>query len=88
VAQDGRRVRASAGAASFRCCPALERCLRDAHTQVQRLRDEVANDPGEASRQQQKAWERAAREREERIRKALLLLPEMETLYRHSAYDV
>jgi hypothetical protein len=55
---------------------------------VQRLRDEVANDPGEASRQQQKAWERAAREREERIRKALLLLPEMETLYRHSAYDV
>jgi hypothetical protein len=40
--------------------------------------DEIATDPGVASRRQQKARERAAREREERIRKALLLLPEME----------
>jgi hypothetical protein len=45
---------------------------------VQRLRDEVANDPGVASRRQQKARERAAREREERIRKALERMPEME----------
>ena len=78
VAQDGLRVRASAGVASFRRRPTLERCLQDAQTQVQRLRDEVATDPGEASRGQQKARERAAREREEQIRKALLLLPEME----------
>jgi transposase len=78
VAQDGLRVRASAGAASFRRRPTLERCLQDAQTQVQRLRDEVANDPGEASRRQQKARERAAREREERIRKALERMPEME----------
>ncbi len=78
VAQDGLRVRASAGAASFRRRPTLERCLQDAQTQVQRLRDEIATDPGVASRRQQKARERAAREREERIRKALLLLPEME----------
>ena len=46
VAQDGMRVRASAGAASFRRRPTLERCLQDAQTQVQRLRDEVATDPG------------------------------------------
>jgi transposase len=78
VAQDGMRVRASAGAASFRRRPTLERCLQDAQTQVQRLRDEVANDPGVASRRQQKARERAAREREERIRKALERMPEME----------
>jgi Transposase DDE domain len=78
VAQDGMRVRASAGAASFRRRPTLERCLQDAQTQVQRLRDEVANDPGVASRRQQKARERAAREREERIRKALERRPEME----------
>jgi transposase len=78
VAQDGMRVRASAGAASFRRRPTLERCLQEAQTQVQRLRDEVANDPGEASRGQQKARERAAREREERIRKALERMPEME----------
>ena len=78
MAQDGLRVRASAGAASFRRRPTLERGLQEAQTQVQRLRDEGASDPGVASRQQQKARERAAREREERIRKALLLLPEME----------
>jgi hypothetical protein len=71
-------VRASAGAASFRRRPTLERCLQEAQTQVQRLGDEVASDPGVASRRQQKARERAAREQEERIRKALLLLPEME----------
>src|SRR5205823_9314268 len=46
VAQDGMRVRASAGAASFRRRPTLERCLQDAQTQVQRLRDEVANELG------------------------------------------
>ena len=78
VAQDGMRVRASAGAASFRRRPTLERCLQDAQTQVQRLRDEVATDPGEASRGQQKARERAAREREERIHKALEPMPELE----------
>src|SRR5205823_575598 len=78
VAQDGLRVRASAGAASFRRRPTLERCLQDAQTQVQRLRDEVATDPGEASRGQQKARERAAREREERIHKALEPMPELE----------
>jgi transposase len=78
VAQDGLRVRASAGAASFRRRPTLERCLEEARAQVQRLRDEVANDPGEATRQQQKARERAAREREERIHKALERMPEME----------
>ncbi len=78
VAQDGLRVRASAGAASFRRRPTLERCLQDAQTQVQRLRDEIATDPGEASRRQQKARERAAREGEERICKALERMPEME----------
>ncbi|MDQ3966515.1 MAG: IS1182 family transposase [Actinomycetota bacterium] len=78
VAQDGMRVRASAGGASFRRRPTLERCLQEARAQAQHLRDEVASDPGVASRQQQKARERAAREREERIRKALERMPEME----------
>jgi transposase len=56
VAQDGLRVRASAGAASFRRRPTLESCLQEARAQVQRLRDEVANDPGGATRQQQKEY--------------------------------
>jgi transposase len=78
VAQDGMRVRASAGAASFRRRPTLEQCLQEAQTQVQRLRAELETDPGEANRQQQRARERAARERDERIRQALARMPEME----------
>jgi transposase len=78
VAQDGMRVRASAGAASFRRRPTLEQCLEEACTQVQRLRTELETDPAEANRQQQRARERAAREREERVRKALERMPELE----------
>src|ERR1700758_278061 len=78
VAQDGMRVRASAGAASFRRRPTLEECLQQAQEQVQRLRAELEADPGEANRRQRQAQERAAREREERIRQALERVPELE----------
>ncbi|MHB1426440.1 MAG: transposase [Gemmataceae bacterium] len=78
VAQDGMRVRACAGAASFRRRATLEQCLHEAQTQMQRLRVELETDPGEANRQQHKARERAARERADRIRQALQRLPEME----------
>lgn len=78
VAQDGMRVRASAGAASFRRRPTLEQCLLEAQTQVQRLRQELETNPGEANRQQQRARERAARERQERLEQALARMPEME----------
>jgi transposase len=78
VAQDGMRVRASAGAASFRRQPSLEQCLQDAQAQVQRLRAELETDPAEANRRQRQAQERAAREREERIRQALARMPELE----------
>jgi transposase len=78
VAQDGMRVRASAGAASFRRRPTLEQCLQEAQTQVQRLRAELEADPAEAHRRQQQAQQRAAREREERVRQALQRLPELE----------
>ena len=59
VAHDGMRVRASAGAASFRRRPTLDECLQQAQAQVQRLRAELETDPGEANRQQTKARERA-----------------------------
>jgi transposase len=77
VAQDGMRVRASAGAASFRRRPTLEQCLQQAHEQVQRLRTELEDDPGQGKRRQAQAQQRAAREREARIRKALERLPEL-----------
>ena len=42
VAQDGMRVRASAGAASFRRRETLERLLQEAQVEVQRLRQKLA----------------------------------------------
>jgi transposase len=78
VAQDGMRVRASAGASSFRRRPTLERCLQQAEEQVARLRAEVEADPARGHAQQQQAQARAARERAERIQRALERLPELE----------
>ena len=78
VAQDGMRVRASAGAASFRRRPTLEEALAEAEAQVQALRAELEQDPAASNRRQRKARERAARERAERIKGALDRLPELE----------
>src|SRR5205085_6256213 len=78
VAQDGMRVRASAGAASFRRRPTLEEALAQAEAQVEALRAEVEEDPAASNRRQQKARERATRERAERIQGALDRLPELE----------
>jgi transposase len=78
VAHDGMRVRASAGAASFRRKPTLEEHLREAEEQVRRLKEELDDDPGAPSRRQAKARERAARERTQRLRQALARIPEME----------
>ena len=50
VAQDGVRVRASAGAASFRRHSTLQECRRDAEKALADLRAEVNADPGAASR--------------------------------------
>ena len=80
VAQDGMRVRASAGAASFRRRGTLERCLDEARTQVETLKRQLEDDPGELTRKQQAARTRAAREREEKVRKALERLPELEQI--------
>jgi transposase len=78
VAQDGVRVRASAGAASFRRKKTLEQCLEEATEQVKALRQELDEDPGATSRRQRAARERAARERQKRVCKALAHVPEVE----------
>ncbi len=78
VAQDGMRVRASAGASSFRRRPTLETCQAEARDQVETLRAEVASDPTGANRRRKAARLRAARERSERIAKALAQLPQAE----------
>lgn len=80
VAQDGMRVRASAGAGSFRRQEKLEGYLEAARAQVARLKVEVEADPGEAERARQAARLRAAKEREARLEKALSRLPEIEAI--------
>lgn len=77
VAQDGMRVRADAGAASFRRQASLQEHLREAGELVRTLKKQAECDPGQAKRREQAARLRAAEDREERIRKALEQLPEV-----------
>src|SRR5713226_5317353 len=65
------RVRASAGAASFRREKSLQKCLEEAAQQVQALRSQVDEDSGAASRREQAARQRAAEERHARVQRAL-----------------
>ena len=78
VAQDGMRVRADAGAASFRRRESLEKCQQQAQEQVESLRQELETDPATSTRRRQAARERAARERSERVGQALEVLSEIE----------
>lgn len=71
VAQDGVRVRAAAGAPSFRRRSTLRDCLREAREQVTALERELAEEPGHDSLRRQAARIRAATEREQRIQQAL-----------------
>jgi transposase len=61
VAQDGMKVRASAGSSSFRRRPTLQRCLQEAEGQVEALQKQLEEDPAGMSRRQQAAQQRAAR---------------------------
>jgi transposase len=78
VAQDGMRVRASAGAASFRRQRTLEQLEQIAQGEVRRLRQEIERDPSAGTKRQRKARERAAREHEARVRQALNMLAALE----------
>lgn len=78
VAQDGMRVRASAGASSFRRKGTLEKCLDEAREQVNRLATEREHPDPKVNQRQQSARERAARERLERVEKALEHMPVIE----------
>jgi transposase len=71
VAQDGMRVRANAGASSFRREASLQTCLQEAQAQVEALRNQLDEDGQAATRRQQAARQRAARERVERVQQAL-----------------
>jgi transposase len=78
VVQDGVRVRASAGAASFRRKKTLHKELKKAQRRVAQLKQEVNDDPDASNRRIRAANERAAREREARVKAALGKLAEIE----------
>jgi transposase len=78
VVQDGLRVRASAGAGSFRRQKKLYKELRKAKRLVERLREENDDDPDASNRRIRAARERAAREREAQVQAALAQLAEIE----------
>jgi len=70
LAQDGVRIRASAGAASFRREATLERHLADAQAVVEELKRAVEARSDASNERIQAAKERAARERSERVKAA------------------
>lgn len=88
VAQDGLRVRASAGAASFRRRPTLEQALREARAFLAQLPapdapQATGQEPGDrgdraAAARRHAAQARAARERVARLEAALAELPAAE----------
>lgn len=79
LSQDGLRVRASAGASSFRRRQALERLQAEARAHVARVKQELAADD-ETSPRVKAARQRAAREKLARIEAALAVLPELEAI--------
>lgn len=77
LAQDGLRVRAAAGAGSFRRRERLVKLAAAAKTRVERLRAELEADPAAGDRRQRAARQRAARECEERVKAALDRMDEL-----------
>lgn len=80
VAQDGVRVRADAGAASFRRRASLQDSLEQARARVQQLKAELDADPACDSRRKAAAQQRAQREMHQRVQAALDRLPELQAI--------
>jgi transposase len=77
LAQDGVKIRASAGTSSFRRTETLEQKLVTAQAVVEELKREVEEDPEASDKRVRAAKERAARERVERVQEAQAALAEI-----------
>ena len=71
LTQDGIRIRAAAGAASFRRLETLKRLLAEVGERIAALKREIDADPDASNRRLRAAQLRAARAREERIAAAI-----------------
>lgn len=78
IAQDGMRVRASAGAASFRRRKRLRELERAVRGRIEKLRRELDDDPAATSRRVAAAREKAVQDRLSRVRRALAELKKRE----------
>jgi transposase len=78
LAQDGVKVRAAAGAASFRRHGRLTALREQMAERIEQLKSEREGDAAAGQRRKQAARRRAATEREERCRKAVVRLRELE----------
>jgi transposase len=80
IAQDGMRVRASAGSSSFRREPTLRELHRLAEQRVKQLREQCEDESlhQQAGARERAAQERAARERAERVARALEQVKELQ----------
>jgi transposase len=78
LAQDGVRIRASAGTSSYRRRDRLEGLLSEAEARVAQLKAELEADPAASTARQRAARERAAREQVERTQAALKRMAELE----------
>lgn len=78
VAQDGMKVRAAAGAASFRTRAGLDKLQRIAREQVERLSKEIGDEPGAAARREELSQKKAAEDRAKRIDRAVAEMAEAE----------
>jgi transposase len=79
VAQDGLRIRASAGTGSFRSKDTLDRYYAEAKEQVETLKRLADENPDELNRRKKAARERAARERLQRVEAALVHCDQLQT---------
>ena len=79
VAQDGMKVRASAGASSFRRRARLKEFQKMAREQIEILTKEIEDNTGTASKREQRARKRAAESREQRVEQALEELAKAES---------
>lgn len=77
VAQDGTKVRASAGAASFGRKGSPKECLRQAREPVRKAKAELNRDGGSATQRMEIARLRVAKDRRNRVKKALRHVDEL-----------
>jgi len=84
LSQDGMRVRASAGASSFRRRESLERLQAAAREHVAQVKSDLDDVDDDTLTRTQAARRRAATEKLARIDRALAVLPELEAIKKNS----